>query len=65
MGNPGPMDTHPLHGELPNARYQQAALVAGTDADGPFMALTFVFGAALPVQPKTHLSVLINKNEPN
>jgi hypothetical protein len=40
MGNPGPTDTHPLHGELPNARYQQAALVAGTGADGPFMAVT-------------------------
>jgi hypothetical protein len=39
MGNPGPTDTHPLHGELPNARYQEAALVAGSDADGPFMAL--------------------------
>jgi hypothetical protein len=40
MGNPGPTDTHPLHGELPNAQYQQAALVAGSDAKGPFMALT-------------------------
>jgi hypothetical protein len=43
MGNPGPTDTHPLHGELPNARYQQAALIAGTDADGPFMALSGLY----------------------
>ena len=43
MGNPGPTDTHPLHGELPNAPYRQAALVTGTDTDGPFMALTGLY----------------------
>lgn len=26
MGGPGPTDTHPLHGELPNARFQEAYL---------------------------------------
>ena len=40
MGNPGPGDSHPLHGELPNARYQTAALIIGGDEDGPFMGLT-------------------------
>lgn len=40
MGNPGPEDTHPLHGELPNAKYQSAALVLGEDELGPFMGLT-------------------------
>lgn len=40
MGNPAPKDTHPLHGELPNAPYQDAYLIAGHDADGPFMGLT-------------------------
>ena len=40
MGNPAPEDTHPLHGELPNALYQEARLIIGEDADGPFMALT-------------------------
>ncbi|MCB1495494.1 MAG: DUF4432 family protein [Bauldia sp.] len=40
MGNPGPEDTHPLHGELPNAPYRDAALVVGEDEDGPFMELT-------------------------
>lgn len=39
MGNPGPGDTHPLHGELPNALYQEARLLIGTDEDGPYMAL--------------------------
>lgn len=40
MGNPGPDDKHPLHGELPNAIYQEANLVIGADGSGPFMALT-------------------------
>ena len=40
MGNPGPSDTHPLHGELPNAPFRDAQLVVGRDADGAFMALT-------------------------
>ncbi|MGE0237830.1 MAG: hypothetical protein AB7F09_09565 [Parvibaculaceae bacterium] len=39
MGNPGPDDTHPLHGELPNALYQEARLVIGEDESGPFMGL--------------------------
>lgn len=40
MGNPGPGDTHPLHGELPNALYQAAHLIVGGDERGPFMALS-------------------------
>ncbi|HTN97953.1 MAG TPA: DUF4432 family protein, partial [Nordella sp.] len=40
MGNPGPDDTHPLHGELPNAIYQEANLIIGRDESGPFMALS-------------------------
>ena len=39
MGNPSREDTHPLHGELPNAPYQEASLVVGTDEKGPFIAL--------------------------
>ena len=39
MGNPGPDDRHPLHGELPNARYQRAELLIGSDGDGRFMGL--------------------------
>jgi hypothetical protein len=43
MGNPGAGDTHPLHGELPNAVYREAELVVGTDKDGPFMAMTGLY----------------------
>ena len=31
MGNPGPQDNHPLHGELPAAPYSDAWLVMGED----------------------------------
>jgi len=40
MGSPGPDDTHPLHGELPNAPYQSAALVFGADEKGDYIGLT-------------------------
>lgn len=40
MGNPGPKDTHPLHGELPNAPYGDVQLIIGDNGDGPYMALT-------------------------
>ena len=40
MGDPGLEDRHPVHGELPNAPYQQAQLVIGRDETGPFMGLT-------------------------
>jgi len=39
MGVPSQGDTHPLHGELPNATYQRAWLVAGEDEKGPYIAL--------------------------
>jgi Domain of unknown function (DUF4432) len=40
MGVPGPDDTHPLHGELPNAPFQSAQLLIGEDVCGRFMAIT-------------------------
>lgn len=40
MGVPGPDDDHPLHGELPNAPYQTAALVAGEDEKGAYLGVT-------------------------
>jgi Domain of unknown function (DUF4432) len=40
MGDPGLEDSHPVHGELPNAPYPQAQLVIGRDETGPFMGLT-------------------------
>jgi hypothetical protein len=39
MGVPGKDDTHPLHGELPNAPYQRAWIAAGEDAHGAYLAL--------------------------
>ncbi|MDQ7250365.1 DUF4432 family protein [Dongia sedimenti] len=40
MGGPGPEDSHPLHGEMPNARFETARLLAGSDAGGPFLTLS-------------------------
>ncbi|MEI7468696.1 MAG: DUF4432 family protein [Chloroflexota bacterium] len=39
MGVPGPGDTHPLHGELPNAPYTQAHIALGEDERGHYIAL--------------------------
>jgi hypothetical protein len=39
MGGPSAKDTHPLHGELPNAPYQQAYLVIGEDDQGAYIGL--------------------------
>ncbi|MDR1744639.1 MAG: DUF4432 domain-containing protein [Planctomycetota bacterium] len=43
MGNPGPGDTHVLHGELPCAKYHSAALLVGEDVAGGYIGLTGVF----------------------
>lgn len=40
MGNPGVGDTHPLHGELPNAIYQQAELTFGADENGAYVEVS-------------------------
>ena len=40
MGVPTAEDSHPLHGELPNAPYQRARLLVGRDDRGAYMALT-------------------------
>ncbi len=39
MGGPGPTDTHPLHGELPNAPYQRAWIIVGEDDKGTYIGL--------------------------
>ncbi|MGA2766262.1 MAG: DUF4432 family protein [Spirochaetia bacterium] len=39
MGNPGKEDTHPLHGELPNAPYKEASLRLGKDEKGQFISI--------------------------
>lgn len=40
MGVPSEADNHPLHGELPNAPYREAAVVLGEDDDGAYIGLT-------------------------
>jgi hypothetical protein len=43
MGVPTQNDTHPLHGELPNAPYQTAQLLIGQDERGPYLGVTGTF----------------------
>lgn len=47
MGNPGPSDSHPEHGELPNAPYGEAKLLIGEDSSGPYMGLTGAYRHAV------------------
>ena len=61
MGVPAGSDTHPLHGELPNAPYQRAWLVADTDERGAYLALcgeyehTVAFSTHYIAQPEVRL----------
>jgi hypothetical protein len=61
MGAPAAQDKHPLHGELPHAVYQSAALVVGEDAGGQYIGLTgtyqhtIAFGANYIARPLTKL----------
>lgn len=43
MGVPAQGDTHPLHGELPNAPYQKAYVIVGQDEDGSYIGAGGVF----------------------
>jgi hypothetical protein len=40
MGVPSGEDTHPLHGELPNAPYQSASILLGEDEKGSYIGLS-------------------------
>ncbi|WP_421759737.1 DUF4432 family protein [Devosia sp.] len=40
IGNPAPNDTHPLHGDIPNATFQQAGLILGRDDAGAYVEVT-------------------------
>ena len=57
MGVPGKDDTHPLHGELPNAQYSQAHLVLGQDENGAYIGMggryqhTVAFGCNYVARP--------------
>jgi hypothetical protein len=68
MGCPGPEDTHPLHGELPAAQYQEARLIFGEDTNGPYLGLSGTFSyikafgdkyrATPQVKIRSHSSIL-------
>jgi hypothetical protein len=57
MGTPSAQDTHPLHGELPNALYQKASIQLGEDEQGVFLGLggeyqhTIAFSINYAAQP--------------
>ena len=61
MGVPGAGDTHPLHGELPNAPYQSAWITAGEDEQGSYLELggqyqhTIAFNTNYSAQPYARL----------
>lgn len=61
MGVPTAADSHPLHGELPNAPYEKAWLIAGEDEKGMFLELggqyhhTVAFSTNYIAQPAVRL----------
>ncbi len=61
MGGPGPEDDHALHGELPNALYDEAWLTGGADENGRFIGLAGryeyarAFGAHYVATPEVRL----------
>lgn len=40
LGNPTPEDDHPLHGEMPTAKFHTAAIELGEDAEGQYIGVT-------------------------
>lgn len=61
IGNPAAEDRHPIHGELPNAEYEAAELVLGTDANGAYAEIAgthvqrVAFGLHYAFQPRLRL----------
>jgi hypothetical protein len=61
MGNPSREDTHPLHGELPNAPYGEAWIAAGADGEGLYLAVggeyrhTIAFACDYSARPRVTL----------
>ncbi len=61
MGVPSREDSHPLHGELPNAPYQEAHLVVGEDDQGRYIGLggryqhTVAFSSNYAAEPLVRL----------
>ncbi len=66
MGGPSPDDTHPLHGELPNAPYDFAWLEVGTDDDGkPFVELhgEYKHQVAMTVNYVAHPTIRVTQDD--
>lgn len=68
-GGPSPEDTHPLHGELPNAPYDSAYLLLDEDESGPTLSIggryrhTVAFALNYVAEPRVTLragSTLVN-----
>lgn len=61
MGVPSAGDTHPLHGELPNAPYDSASLVIGENSKGEYIGLrgeythTVAFNTNYKAEPEVQL----------
>jgi hypothetical protein len=61
MGSPSKEDTHPLHGELPNAPYSTAFLAIGEDERGEYIGLggeyvhIVAFGSCYSARPSLRL----------
>ena len=45
MGGPGETDTHPLHGELPNAPFKNVFLELGEDNKGRYIGYGWLLSA--------------------
>jgi hypothetical protein len=70
MGGPSAADSHALHGEIPNARFQGGRIVLAADSDGPTLTLVgeseqarafgyrYRFRSEITVRPQaTHLDI--------
>ena len=65
MGNPGVGDTHPLHGELPNAIYQHAELKFGSGENGAFVEVSGRYRHTVAFTHNYVASPRIRMNEKN
>ena len=65
MGNPGAGDTHPLHGELPNAIYQHAELKFGSGENGAYVEVSGRYRHIVAFTHNYVASPCIRMNEKN
>jgi hypothetical protein len=63
MGCPGPEDDHVLHGELPYADYDEAALVVGEDEKGKYIGVTGLYDYNRAFGEKYHARPLVKLHE--